>query len=481
MDKTKQQSETMVPGIGIYQHNSSHGEDDYEVIEPSSICESSLQRVNLPQQQKMPSLDTQTFNSIIQSLFWLIYVGLGIAYKYVVWTFRDKLTAMWRWIVPPTLEDIQNAYVVAAQRDNLKRKWSSISELPSYVCQLEMLPLLQEIGHQSEREMQSKCRPPEACPAKTLVRLRLDNYGRPFMLANVEEIPTSFLIDTGASLSILSRQSFDALPNRDSLPRIRDIPKVFDHQMKQLDIPFGVVCNVTIDGKTLILPFLVSNLSSSNVIGTDALIGRCIHLTHSGTDAYLVLAEAPAGERPKVQLNGKIALYVSKDVVIPGESHRRIPVTPFIYPAQTAIRTDYMLLNYVDTLEGLEGLTTSARLDKDGYMNLRVRNRSILDFEIPKCSILAFGEYNEPYHMPKRKKGKDKERTSSSPRSPSSTPPTTEEGQEEKQDDKYSDESSADLGTENVQLESVTTAPTQSVLNNSNKVPMDPPRIFSCF
>ncbi len=405
MDQNGNQSthNVSVPGLGSHATNTGAPVAFVDSIEAHASAEP-WHRVYLPPPKVLPPVDGHNLGTLVVSLAHFLRVAIAIGYNYFTSNVVKFFLLILRWFVPPTLATVQQRYVNEVHAASLARKWAATDTLPSYVSQLNLLHVLRSIGHTGIKESDGILRTPEECATTSLVRLQLDAHGRPFVRAEVEGVDTSFLVDTGASVSVLTFDSYNSLPNKSSLPRIQHVPAVYDHQHNKLNANFGVLCHVILDGKTIIIPFIVSHHSSSNILGTDTLVGRCLSLAHHGTEAFLIVGEIPVHERPKVKLADRSALYVVHDAIVPGEGYKRITVTPFVFPAKTDIPSHYFSITYVDTLDGVDGLTTHAKLDEHGCMTLRVRNRSIIDWDIPKCSILAFGQCDPSYRPPKRDK-----------------------------------------------------------------------------
>ncbi len=362
-----------------------------------------LLRVNLPRERKLPQLENDNIHTFIRSLLFFLYIGLGIVYNYALSNVRKHITQVWNWVLPPSIGELQSAYIRDMRIQEIKQTWDKVNGLPSYVEEISALNILKMIGHTDKNEEDTKYRSPAECNNKTFIKLQLDKNGRPFVTADVETVPLNFLVDTGAAVSVITHKDYNSLPNKDSIPRIAPdkCPTVLDHQGNALKTPFGVLCNVAMEDKSLILPFLVSTHSTSNILGANALVGRCLSLTHSGNKAFLIVAESSIEDRPKVILNGKVPLFVTKDTVIPGESKMNVEVTPFIYPSKAEIRNEYMEIQFVDTLEGIKGLTHHAKLKDNGCLQLKIKNQSLIDQDIHMCSILAFATYDPDYN-PKR-------------------------------------------------------------------------------
>ena len=60
------------------------------------------------------------------------------------------------------------------------------------------------------------------CEIKTIYIYSVDN--RPFLTGSFNGVKLKCLIDTGASVSCMSKLSFDAIPNHDSLESVQTLP-----------------------------------------------------------------------------------------------------------------------------------------------------------------------------------------------------------------------------------------------------------------
>ena len=381
-------------GLGAYTESSRLNERavDHSEMCVDEIWETKLQRVAYP-------IDpTQDITDIQGGIMHLIFLLISLI-RFIPNKLKSLIGALRQLIWPPEMYTSESPFMKEHRLQELKSKWNSVKTLPTYICQADVLPLMKEIGHRSDAEIETG-RNPSDFPTKTYVMLELDPHGRPFVRFLIETIMSDWLVDTGASLSIMTKALFDSLPQKDSLPRIGSHPKVFDHQSNPIPIIASVLCRATFGDKTLLLPFLVSSTSSTNVLGMSALVGRSLMLSHRGHEAFLIIGECRATERPSLTMSKRSPLFVARDIIIPGEATRRIQVSPFVYPSSVTIEDHYVKVEYLTELDGLKGITTHAKLDENGLMGLRMHNDSLIERHLPQCSIIGTAEYDPNYIPP---------------------------------------------------------------------------------
>ncbi len=221
----------------------------------------------------------------------------------------------------------------------------------------------------------------------------LDQRGRPHVQCILEGVPVTFLVDSGASASILSYKDFCKIKHRDSLVKSSATPKLYDHQNNVIKTLYNVMCEGSFEGKTVVMSLLVSTASPSNILGMDTLIGRSLVFTHRGTDAYLIIGECRADKRPVMKLPDKMALYVLEDTFIPPESVRSVTITPCVYPMHVEIPDTYLEVEYIPPSEGFEGRTKHVQLDNDGKAKLKICNRSLVDLALHANSVIGTGTF----------------------------------------------------------------------------------------
>ena len=382
-----------------YEHESQASED---------WVSDNMSRVMLPRKtENIPQLENVSIATVISYLLQLIWFLFLSSSKGI----GKRATSALKWIfdhlVPKSLSQRQNSMLKIEHLNKLRQKWRHVSKLPAFAAQQESLELLQEIGHDSTEEHNNFLHPDQAS-VKTVVRLMLDQRNRPHIQCTLENVPVSFLVDTGASLSILSYDTYLKIPNHNSLPRTYETPKLYDHQRHEIKVMFGVMCRATFGDKTLLIPLLVSPASKSNVLGVDVLIGRSLVLTHRGTDAYLIVGECTAEKRPVMKLSDGMPMYILEDSVVPSESVRSITVTPCVYPMFVDIPESYLEITYISPSEGFEGRTKFIKLDDEGKAKLKVCNASLIDLVLLANQVIGTAKFAPDYSPPFAKRLKHK-------------------------------------------------------------------------
>jgi hypothetical protein len=405
MASTKSRS-IRVSGLGIYNEDF-HDTSSTSGYDIDEIDHEQYHRIVLPEEEPPPTLKVESMSQLLITLLQLLFYVTKLAIHHGTVLVRDTLTSLISFVYPPSLETRQQHYIQKHQVHSLSQHWQAVDWLPAYVCEIKLLSLLKQIGHTGDKERTPSASPADF-PVKTAVRLQLDPHGRPFVAADIEGISCTLLLDTGASVSVLTQRFFDRLPSKHTLQRFTDIPAIYDHQGNPIPITAGVMCQVTIGHKSLLLPFIVSPKSSSNLIGTNALVGRKLALTHHGHQAELIVGEMAADCRPTLQLAQQSALYAVNDTVLPGDATRTVDVSPFLFPANAEIKNCYLQLMPLDYEEGFVLKTTHAKLKNDGTLQLRLHNNSIIDRDIPRCSIVGFAKYDESYKPPTKPARKEK-------------------------------------------------------------------------
>ncbi len=353
-----------------------------------------MSRIVLPSKPdpRPPQLESSTPSTIAMYLLSLLWFLFGSSVRSFLNTVRDILNWANTTLVPKTLAQQQRSYIQREHMGRLRKKWEKLSQLPTFAVQDETINLLQEVNHDSSKEVAGFLEPDKA-PVKTVVKLLLDQRNRPHVQFLLENQPVTSLVDTGASLSVLSYSQFKALKNHESFMRSYDTPKLYDHQQNLIPIKFSVTLRATFDDKTILLSLLVSPSSKTNILGMDCLIGRSIILSHRGTDAYLIIGECTADKRPVMKLPNKMALYIMNDVVVPAESVKTVTVTPCVYPTHVEIPDSELQINYITHSEGLEGKTKMVKLDESGRAKLKICNRSLVDMPLFANTVIGTGSF----------------------------------------------------------------------------------------
>ncbi len=365
---------------------------DDEMAQSEDWFSDHMSRVSAPFSPvvEVPQLEGTSPGTIVVYLGTIISLLLASSFDMVREMFKKLFLWVFEALLPKTLAQKQNSSIQREHLSRLKKKWNRVEALPTYSAQEESMTMLQEIQHDASKEQDNALHPQDA-PVKTIVKLLLDQRNRPHVQFMLEGTPVSFLVDTGASLSVLSYSSYLAIPHHESLVRSYVVPKLYDHQQHEIKIMFSVVVKATVHDKTLLFSLLVSSASRSNVLGMDILLGRSLVLTHRGTDAYLIVGECTAEKRPVMKLPDKMPLYVLEDLVVPAESQRTVTVTPCVYPMYVDIPDSYLEIEYVSPAEGFEGRTKHFKLNEEGKAKLKVCNRSLVDLFLHANSVIGTG------------------------------------------------------------------------------------------
>ena len=368
-----------------------------------------MSRVMMPRKERdIPQLEGSNMGSIIWYFLTLAWFLVTTSLK----NLQGMAGAFFTWVadhlIPQTMAARQSSFLRDEHLDMLRKKWRRIAALPTYAAQEGSLNLLQELKHDSSLETEGFLNP-ESAPVKTVVRLMLDQRNRPHVQCTVEGVPCTFLVDSGAALSVLSLESFLTIPGHDQLIKSYDTPKLYDHQSNEIKIKFCVLCRTVFSDKTILIPFLVSPSSKSNVIGCNVLLGKSIIFTHRGTDAYLIIGECKAEQRPVMKLPDNMPMYILEDVIVPAESVKTITVTPCVYPMYVDIPDENLELHYISPNEGFEGRTKMVKLNEEGRAKIKVCNRSLVDLALHANTVIATGTFMHDFKpLPAKKMKKAK-------------------------------------------------------------------------
>ncbi len=345
------------------------------------------------------------------TIIWLLCISVANTWKTTTGKFCTWILKI---LLPKILNNSTTALVHDVHLNRVKHKWNVINKLPTYSAQNEGSHMLQEINHNGNEETEGFLHPEDA-PVKTLVKLLLDQRGRPHVQCILEGVPVTFLVDSGASASILSYSDFCKIKHRDTLVKSHATPKLYDHQHREIKCKYNVMCQGSFEGKTILMSLLVSSASTSNVLGMDILVGRSLVFTHRGTDAYLIIGECKAEKRPVMKLPDRMALYVLEDTLVPSESVRTVMVTPCVYPMHVDIPDEYLEIDYIAPTEGFEGRTKHVKLDNEGKAKLKVCNRSLVDLALHANSVIGTGFFLPDFNPLPAKRVKVKQAKSEKP------------------------------------------------------------------
>lgn len=391
-------------GVGMYRDDEREFEttvDPDEFDQQSQMSQDwfseNMTRVIMPKTEvEIPQLESSNIGTIIWYFFTLAWYLVVTSLK----NLKGLTGTIINWIVehvgPQTWTHVQNSFLRDEHIERLRKKWRKIGALPTYSANEGSLNILQELKHDPSLETEGFLRPEDA-PVKTIVRLLLDQRNRPHVQCMVEGVPCTFLVDSGAALSVMSYESFLTLPGHDQLIKSYDTPKLYDHQSNEIKIKFCALCRVVFSDKTILIPFLVSGASRSNVIGCNVLMGKSIIFTHRGTDAYLIIGECKAEQRPVMKLPETFPLYIIEDTLVPAESVKTILVTPCAYPMYIDIPDENVELRYISPNEGFEGRTKLIKLNDQGKAKIKVCNRSLVDLALHANTVIATGSFASDY------------------------------------------------------------------------------------
>ncbi len=381
-------SEIMTSGVGRYGDDNKSIELDYE-YEDEYLWDADLNRFSAEGKNHPPQLENMDFLTIIFFISRLIlYLGGMFANK-THNLFNHGLKTIFGVLNFIPLEEKQSNIVGKYHKRRLIHKLESVSSLPTYVSQEESKLFLQELGVDNSKEL-NKFIIPSDCENRALVSLQLDHMKRPFVTLYIEGQPVSFLVDSGAALSILKYSDFLKIPNHDSFPRHQEKIEIRDHQKKVIPVLFGVMIPAVVGGRTLSLNLLVCRHSASNVLGMDTLVGRSLMFTHRGGDAFLIIGEIAASKKPTMKMGKRMGLIVLNNTVIPSETAVKIKVTPFIFPMRIEVPEGQFEVEYLHSLEGLEGQTKSVKLNDEGNTWVTIKNTGIIDREISAEEVVAW-------------------------------------------------------------------------------------------
>ncbi len=437
-------NEIYTPGIGMYRQDQ---RDNYSVIDPDEYETESLQsedwwhenmqRITLPGQARvLPELEEESPSAIIffmLKLFWLLFLS---SYE----SFWKKIKGVFEFLAEHILPESQalkrDKWLQKEHIQSIRRKWKTVDPLPTFGAQDHSLAMLQEIGHDTSEDKEGYLQPDEA-GVKTMVKLMLDRRNRPHVTCVLEDcVPATFLVDSGACLSILSYDTYLKIPNHESLPKTYTTPPLYDHQQNRIPVKFGIKCRANFNDKTLVLSLLVSPGNNSNILGMNVLMGRSLVFTITGSDAYLLIGETRMDKNKLVMtLPNDMPMYILEDYVIPSESIRTITVTPCVFPMYVDIPDQYIRLTYIDPIEGFQGKTTHAKLDEQGRAKLRVQNSTLIDLHLPANQVIATGRF-DPDYMPLRRVKQKKVDQGKAKDKPETKPLTEESSKQLKEEDK---------------------------------------------
>jgi hypothetical protein len=396
MIEMAQVNEVIAPGLGIYQQSEYSSQDDNENLDEPAInqWEVDLHRFVLPSKNlEIPKLESLSFIDVINYVIKILYLFSLRMLQNIRIMLCHTLCNLRSFIFPPSLAQTQQQYIEQICLGRLEQKWRQVQELPTYISQADSVDVLEKIHHSSDHENESFIKP-EECSNKVQIKLELDAHNRPFVTCLLAgTIVTKLLVDSGAAICCLRADDFEKIPDYKVLPRIKHVPKVYDHQGNVIPSNTAALIEVSFSGKTLILPFIISKFSSTNILGMSSTVGRSLSFTISGSEAVLIIGEAKLEHRPKMVLGDKMTLFVQHDVMIAAEQSRRIAVTPIVFPMTIEIPDKYVKITYLEDLEGFEGITHFAKFDKQGRIHVYVRNVSIIDLQLYCCQIIATAEF----------------------------------------------------------------------------------------
>ncbi len=390
---------------------------DFEADRAQEWFSDTMSRVVPPVKTKpdLPQLLSPSPGRILLYLGTILWLLMTSSAK----SFKEGVQGICTWLLSIVLPQIilpsGQSYVQNEHLGKIKKKWSKVGRLPTYTAQEEGMDLLQEISHDGKDEVDDGFLHPDEAPVKTMVKLLLDQRGRPHVQCILEGVPVTFLVDSGASASILSFNDFCKIKHRDTLIKSYATPKLYDHQHREIAVKYNVMCQGSFEGTTILMSLLVSSASTSNVLGMDTLVGRSLIFTHRGTDAYLIVGECKAEKRPVMRLPEKPPLYIMEDTHVPPESLKTIYVTPCVYPMHVDIPDSYMEVDYIAPAENFEGRTKHVKLDEEGKAKLRICNRGLVDLVLHANSVIATGTFLPDFTPLPVKKVKPKKAQSEKP------------------------------------------------------------------
>ncbi len=377
----------MSSGIGIYQ-------DDYDssIVTEIDKDESKmdvLSRVSSPNVEETIQLENMHFLTVSVFIARLVLMML----KRGLVLLKDGLKTVLKSVSSTDIllspDEKQTKMVAMMHRNKLLSKLSSVSKLPTYYAQDEEEMYLQELGYDTSEE-QDRFMLPSDCHQKIFVPLQLDIMKRPHVTLHVHDEPITFLVDSGAAMSVLRHTDFLKIPNHDSLPRGKERVEIRDHQQRIIPVMFTILVPATVGGKVVTLNLLVCKRSASNVLGMDTIVGRSLIFTHRGSEAFLIVGELGATQRPIMKIRKRMGLFVLKNTIIPAESTRKIEVSPFVFPMRVDIDHGNFRIEYAETLDGIEGLSKRIKLDDDGNAIVRLKNTTIIDRELSAEEVIGW-------------------------------------------------------------------------------------------